>query len=175
MARLRFLRYFLWILLAILIVGYLIPQRFVMPVTGAGNKDYDQKSFWYYPWGKSVTHKGVDIFSKEGTEVVASTKGLVVFCGQLERGGNAVIVLGPKWRFHYYAHLKEIRTKSYRFVDSGSPIGLVGTTGNAKGKPAHLHYSVSSLLPLPWRIDDSKQGWKKMFYLDPIKYLRMVD
>jgi hypothetical protein len=35
------------------------------------------------------------------------------------------------------------------------------------GKPAHLHYSVVSLIPLPWRMDTSTQGWKKIFFLDP--------
>jgi murein DD-endopeptidase MepM/ murein hydrolase activator NlpD len=93
----------------------------------------------------------------------------------LERGGNVAIVLGPKWRFHYYAHLKDINTSTFHFVKAGSEIGTVGTTGNAAGKPPHLHYSVSSLLPLPWRIDGAKQGWKKMFYLNPVSYLKEVE
>jgi hypothetical protein len=47
----------------------------------------------------------------------------------------------------------------------------VGDSGNAKGKPTHLHYSIVTLVPHPWRIDGSPQGWKKMFYLDPTRYL----
>jgi murein DD-endopeptidase MepM/ murein hydrolase activator NlpD len=54
----------------------------------------------------------------------------------------------------------------------GERIGAVGTTGNAKGKSPHLHYSIMTLVPYPWRIDNGKQGWKKMFYLNPINYLR---
>lgn len=175
MKMLRFGKWGLLFLLVLLLIGYLVPQKFVMPVSGANKKSYDHKSFWFYPWGKSVTHKGVDIFAREGTDVLSATGGLVVFRGKLERGGNAVIVLGPKWRFHYYAHLKEISIGRYRFLHAGSKIGTVGTTGNAAGKPAHLHYSISSLIPLPWRIDDSKQGWKKMFYLDPHGYLSMLN
>ena len=38
-------------------------------------------------------------------------------------------------------------------------------------KPPHLHYSIFTLVPYPWRIDGSKQGWMKMFFLDPIYYL----
>lgn len=171
----RILKYVFLSLLIILVIGYYLPQHFVMPVAGANDKSYSDNSFWFYPWGKSVTHKGVDIFGKKGTPVVASTYGLVIYTGVLERGGNVALVLGPKWRIHYYAHLKDINTSSLHFVKAGSGIGTVGTTGNAAGKPPHLHYSVSSLLPLPWRIDDAKQGWKKMFYLNPIPYLKGVE
>ena len=86
-------------------------------------------------------------------------------------GGNVVLVLGPKWRLHYYAHLQEIRTSSFKWTSAGSASGTVGDSGNAKGKPPHLHYSIVTLIPYPWRIDGSPQGWKKMFYLDPTQYL----
>jgi hypothetical protein len=49
-------------ILTIVIVGLILPQKFTMPVEGATKSSYNEKSFWYYPWGKSVTHKGVDIF-----------------------------------------------------------------------------------------------------------------
>ncbi len=171
----RILKYIFLSLLVILVIGYCLPQQFVMPVAGANGKSYSDNSFWFYPWGKSVTHKGVDIFSKKGTPVLSSSYGMVVYTGVLERGGNVAIVLGPKWRFHYYAHLKDINTSSFHFVKAGSEIGTVGTTGNAAGKPPHLHYSISSLLPLPWRIDGAKQGWKKMFYLNPVPYLKEAE
>src|SRR6201986_578528 len=94
----------------ILLIGFLIPQHLAMPVEGATRNSYDQHSFWAYPWGKSVTHKGVDIFAQRGTPVRSATNGIVVYTGQLELGGNVVLVLGPKWRMHYYAHLQEIGT-----------------------------------------------------------------
>lgn len=169
---LRVLKITLVALLLLLLIGYCLPQAFVMPVRGAGSKSYSDNSFWFYPWGKSVTHKGVDIFARKGTPVVSSTYGVVLYTGALERGGNVAVVLGPKWRFHYYAHLKDISISSLHFVAPGSTIGTVGNTGNAMGKPSHLHYSISSLLPLPWRMDQSKQGWKKMFYLNPIPFLK---
>lgn len=161
-------------ILAIAILGFLIPENFSMPVSGAGKNSYHQQSFWAYPWGTSVTHKGVDIFAKQGTEVVSSTGGLVLYTGTIEKGGNIVLVLGPKWRLHYYAHLKEIKTSTLSFVNRKKTIGTVGTTGNAAGKAPHLHYTIGSIIPIPWRKDDAIQGWKKMFYLNPVEYLNAV-
>jgi peptidoglycan LD-endopeptidase LytH len=158
-------------LLAVVFIGILLPQRFSNPVEGATKNSYAQNSFWFYPWGKSGTHKGVDIFASEGTNVTSSTSGLVINTGQNELGGNIVLVLGSKWRLHYYAHLKKINTATFSWVSKGENIGKVGTSGNAKGKPAHLHYSIYSLLPYFWKIDKSPQGWKKMFFLNPIQYL----
>lgn len=142
-----------------------------MPVQGATQADYNKQSFWFYPWGKSGTHKGVDIFAKSGTDIHSSTTGLVLKTGQIGMGGNYVLVLGPKWRMHYYAHLKSIHTKPFSFVGKNSKIGEVGTSGNAKGKAPHLHYTIATLIPYLWRMDESVQGHRKMFYLNPIDYL----
>jgi len=161
----------LFIALTVLLIGFLIPQSYRMPVGNATIKSYSQDSYWAYPWGKSVTHKGVDIFAKKGTPIYSSTYGIVIFKGQIEMGGNVVLVLGPKWRLHYYAHLDNITTGMFSFVTKSSQIGTVGATRNAVGKPPHLHYAIKTVLPYPWRIDKSIQGWKKMFYLNPIPYL----
>ena len=166
-----FFKYTIYILAAVILIGLLLPQHLRMPVTGADNNDYHHKSFWYYPWGKSIVHKGVDIFAGKGTAVKSATYGLVLATGQLGRGGKIVLILGPKWRLHYYAHLNEVKTKAFSFVSGNSIIGTVGNTGNAAGAPSHLHYAIATLIPYPWRVDDSRLGWQKMFYLNPIDYL----
>lgn len=56
-------------------------------------------------------------------------------------------------------------------MKSGEVIGTVGDSGNAKGKPAHLHYSILRLIPTPWTIDSTTQGYKKAFFIDPGPYL----
>lgn len=81
------------------------------------------------------------------------------------------LTLGPKWRLHYYAHLADIKTSSFSWLSRAENIGTVGSSGNAIGKPPHLHYSIITLIPYLWRVDKDKQGWKKMFYLNPIDYL----
>lgn len=90
------------ILLAIIVIPLLIPQSLEMPVQGATNADFNPETFWYHPWGSSIVHKGVDIFAKRGTSVHAATWGIVLFTGSLGKGGKVVLVLGPKWRLHYY-------------------------------------------------------------------------
>ena len=162
---------FQYAILTILFLGFLIPQSFKMPVEGATKQSYSQESFWYYPWGKSLTHKGVDIFAKKGTPVRSATVGLVLYQGTISMGGNVIFILGPKWRLHYYAHLNQIMVKSFSFVSTKTQIGTVGTSGNAAGKAPHLHYTLETIIPYPWRADKSVEGWRKMFYLDPIPLL----
>ena len=91
-------------LIVIFLLGFIIPQDLKMPVQNATKADFNKDSFWYYPWGRSVTHKGVDIFAESGTIINSSTNGLVVYTGKIGLGGNFVLILGPKWRLHYYAH-----------------------------------------------------------------------
>ena len=52
--------------LIVLVVGLIIPENVENPVAKADKNSYNSKSFWFYPWGKSGTHKGVDIFAREG-------------------------------------------------------------------------------------------------------------
>lgn len=155
------------VLAVLVIAGLLIPGRYLIPVEGATTSDWNRDTFWHEPWGASGVHKGVDIFADKGTNVLASTGGVVLYRGQIDRGGNVVVILGPKWRLHYYAHLDAIDDAAGRVVSSGTVIGTVGNSGNAAGKPSHLHYALVSLVPYPWRMDADTQGWKKMFYLDP--------
>lgn len=92
----------------LLVAGLLLPEAKGIPVQGADRGDWHPETFWYYPWGRSGVHKGVDIFAGKGTPVVASSGGLVLFRGELARGGKVVLALGPKWRLHYYAHLDQL-------------------------------------------------------------------
>lgn len=160
------------ITLSILLIGYLLPCPRVIPVQNATATDWNPNSFWYFPWGRSGVHKGIDIFAKEGTPVFSSSYGVVVYNGTLSLGGNVVLVLGPEWKLHYYAHLKRSDVHLLSLLATGEKLGEVGTTGNAAGKPPHLHYALITPIPFVWRVDGSKQGWKKMFYLNPAAGLK---
>ncbi len=158
--------------LAIIVVGYILPESLQIPVQGAATSDWNENTFWYAPWGKSGVHKGIDIFSEKGRASTAPTHGVVLYAGTFARGGKVVILLGPKWRLHYLAHLDSFKVRAFTAVRSGEIIGSVGDSGNAKNKPPHLHYSIVTLIPYLWRFDSSTQGWKKIFYLDPNTRLR---
>jgi len=165
-------RKFLYIVASFLImIGYILPERLVIPVKGAKTTDWNHQTFWYEPWGKSGVHKGIDIFAKKGTSLLSATDGMVVYNGKFGMGGNVLAVLGPKWKIHYYAHLESTSVSIGNFVNRSQIIGTVGDSGNAKGKLPHLHYSVITLFPYFWRWDNSTQGWKKIFFLNPSEML----
>lgn len=167
------LRKTLFVVIAIFMVGFILPEQHKMPVQGASSKDWHPQSFWYYPWGRSGVHRGLDIFAKEGTPVVASTGGFVIFSGEIAMGGNVVLLLGPKWRFHYFAHLKDTNNRRVGFVDAGERIGAVGSSGNAAGKPAHLHYSIRSLYPRFWLYKPKiMYASSRMYYIDPSRFIK---
>ncbi len=155
----------------IILLGLAVPAKMTIPVAGATRHDWNHQTFWDQRWGRSGVHKGIDIFAEVGRPVVSATYGIVVYKGERLLGGNTVAILGPKWRIHYYAHMKEIKTSLFSLVSLKQEIGTVGRTGNARKKPSHLHYSVMSLVPQPWRWDDSHQGWKKTFFLNPTTML----
>jgi peptidoglycan LD-endopeptidase LytH len=164
-----------WLGVAAALLWAGLPEWPQIPVEGAGPRDWNAQTFWYEPWGRSGVHKGIDIFAKPGTAVRSASYGVVLYRGELERGGKVILALGPKWRIHYYAHLQAHDVYPGQPLLGGTYLGRVGDSGNARGKPAHLHYSVVSLLPLPWRMDDTTQGWKKMFYLDPNQVLSRAE
>lgn len=153
--------------LGICIGGLLLLENLIIPVKGASPRDWNHHTFWHHPWGKSGVHKGIDIFAREGTPVLAASSGVVIFAGTSGDGGNVVAVLGPKWRVHYYAHLREIEAGIGAMVTRGARIGTVGTTGNAAGKPPHLHYAIITQIPYVWRFRPELHGFDRMFYLNP--------
>lgn len=159
-------------IVVIILTGFLIPEHLIVPVDAATYSDWNEDTYWYEPWGKSGVHKGIDIFASKGTGVRAATSGLVVFQGNNDLGGTIALILGPKWRLHYYAHMDTAIVSVGDLVSSGDKIGFVGNSGNASGKQSHLHYVILSVIPYPWRFDAATQGWKKMFYLDPNTKLR---
>jgi len=136
--------------LLVIIIGFALPQKMIIPVEGATTADWDDHSFWAYPWGTSITHKGIDIFKPKGTPIISSTYGIVVYTYEGGKGGKTVMVLGPKWRFHYYAHLDQNDAFPFQPVKPGTKLGAVGNTGNAINTPPHLHYAITTPFPYWW-------------------------
>ena len=125
------------IVLGLLIAWAVLPEWPRIPVEGASARDWNPRTFWFEPWGRSGVHKGIDIFARSGTPVRSASYGLVLYRGEIALGGKVVLVLAPKWRLHYYAHLDSLDAYPGQPVLAGSRLGTVGTTGNAAGTPPH--------------------------------------
>jgi len=168
----RFFKRLIFFLLIIILIGFLIPNHITSPIELKDVVKIDPESFWYYPWGESGVHKGIDIFCPKNTNVVAPVSGFVIGKGYGTISGDYIRIIGPKWRTYYFAHLDTIEVKTAQFVKKGDVIAKVGNTGNAANKPTHLHFSIQTIFPYPWRYDSKDiEGWKKIFYLNPIKEL----
>ena len=143
-------------------------KELIIPVKGATSKSWDLKSYWYYPWGVSGIHKGIDIFAPQKTPVFSPVNGFVSSAGYTKNGGYYTNVIGTDFRLYYFAHLNTSGINQFGFVNKGQQIGVVGNSGNAVSKPYHLHFSVFSLFPIiKFYSKKQHQGWMKMFYLDP--------
>jgi murein DD-endopeptidase MepM/ murein hydrolase activator NlpD len=117
------------------------PSALPIPVQGVSRKAIVDS--WGSPRGHDRQHKGIDIFAKRGTPVIAPVQGLVLGTGQNRLGGNFVSILGPGLQVHYFAHLDRFGPiRKFRLVQRGDVIGYVGNTGNAKATPPHLHYGL---------------------------------
>src|SRR4029079_9811482 len=101
------------------------------------------------------SHKGVDIYKKKGTAVVAVSDGIITSTAIEKLGGKTIRLRSAdhSWTA-YYAHLDKIQVKAGQHVQKGQAIGTVGNTGNAKRKAAHLHFGIighgRAVNPLPY-------------------------
>lgn len=118
------------------------PQSVSMPVDGV--RPTALRDNWHAPRdGGARRHEGLDIFAPRGRAVRAATEGIVLNVGNNRLGGQVVWVLGPGGQRHYYAHLDRFSdVRRGQRVASGNVLGYVGTTGNARGTPPHLHYGI---------------------------------
>lgn len=157
-------------LLVVTIAGYLLPSNTSLPIAKNDIEKIDPQSFWYFPWGESGVHKGIDIFCDKGTDIIAPVYGYIYTGGYGSVAGNYVYMLGPKWRTYYFAHMDTIIVKQFAFVKKGDIIGKVGNTGNAIYSPYHLHYSIKSLLPYIWQYNKNVvYPWQRIFYINPLQ------
>ncbi|WP_235295936.1 peptidoglycan DD-metalloendopeptidase family protein [Portibacter marinus] len=115
---------------------------FLFPVEGGENRDIG--SFWGDPRdGGKRKHKGVDIFAKKGTPLLAVTKSRVRSVRNRGLGGKQVWLYDNDRNLSvYYAHLDSQYVSQGQSVKRGDTIGTVGNTGNARYTPSHLHFAI---------------------------------
>jgi len=106
--------------------------RFAWPVSGPLRRGFAAGSDY---------HDGVDITAAKGTAVRAAAAGTVKFAGkEKEQFGNLVVLdHGDGW-YTAYGFLNRITVKEGANVAAGERIGMVGSSGMAKG--SELHFEV---------------------------------
>ena len=90
--------------------------------------------------GEAKFHRGVDLRASYGTEVPAAMGGTVVSAGERGTYGNLVVVRDGQGVETRYAHLSAMLVKEGDAIESGTPIGRVGSTGRSAAP--HLHFEV---------------------------------
>lgn len=122
------------------------PGGCITPETGPVGSTYFQ---WptanHYLSGFDFTsyHLGIDIAAAEGSAVVASDSGTVVYAGWNDSGyGNLVAIDHNNGYKTIYAHLSQLYVHCGDSISSGSMIALSGNTGKSTG--GHLHYEIRS-------------------------------
>jgi murein DD-endopeptidase MepM/ murein hydrolase activator NlpD len=103
------------------------------------NSDFSKKSTHAGAGGHPKGHFGIDIFGNRGTPIVAPVGGVVKLNFS---NGNTVIIQDKDGYSHWLGHLDSISVKNGELVNSGTKVGTLGNTGNAKSTAPHLHYNV---------------------------------
>jgi murein DD-endopeptidase MepM/ murein hydrolase activator NlpD len=124
----------------------------VFPVAGKNSK---VGGYWGEYRNGNRKHKGIDIFARKGTAVVAVSDGVVTSVSNGGKGGKCVWIKSADhpWTA-YYAHLDKQKVYTGQAVRKGQVIGTVGNTGNARYTPSHLHFGIytgqGAVNPLPY-------------------------
>ncbi len=90
--------------------------------------------------GKYPEHDGIDLSAELGTEILATSPGIIKTTGFSEQDGNYIIIDHGYGIESLYAHCSELLVKEGDEVMQGDVIAKVGATGNATGN--HLHFEM---------------------------------
>ncbi len=118
----------------------LLSGQYVFPVVGGARYSDDFGG----PRAETGFHQGIDLFSANGTPLVAVHDGTLFRVGWNRLGGWRLWLDDGQGNFFYYAHLSAYSDLAVdgAKVHTGDVIGYMGDTGDAKGTPFHLHFEM---------------------------------
>lgn len=90
--------------------------------------------------GKKEMHNGIDISGTEGSDIVASKDGTVIYSGEDGDYGKIIKIKHGDKSETWYAHNSENIVKEGDNVTKGQSIAKMGSTGSAK--TTHVHFEV---------------------------------
>ncbi len=119
-----------------------VTGSYVMPFNGMMSSDYGSR------WGGM--HTGVDFAGPEGSPIVASDGGQVVYADWKGTYGNCVIIDHGNGLETYYAHCSSLNVTEGQIVKQGEVIAYVGSTGRSTGPHCHYEVRVDGKPVNPW-------------------------
>jgi murein DD-endopeptidase MepM/ murein hydrolase activator NlpD len=93
-------------------------------------------------------HSGIDLAAAEGTPVLAAYSGKVEISDWVGGYGLTVVLNHNSAQQTLYGHMSETFVSPGQWVERGTVIGRVGSTGNSTGP--HLHFETRQLTPNGW-------------------------
>ena len=124
-------------------------QEFIWPVKGKISSEFG-------PAGKGLHNDGINILVPEGSKVVASEGGIVVYSGnELQGFGNLLLIKHPNGWMTAYGHNNQLLVARGDKVNKGQVISYSGSSGNVR--IPQLHFEI-------------RKGTKAV---DPLKYLNL--
>ncbi|MGK7913410.1 MAG: M23 family metallopeptidase [Synechococcus sp.] len=90
--------------------------------------------------GLSSFHQGIDIAAPTGTPILAAYSGQVIVAGPAGNLGNAVVIAHDEVRRTRYGHMSSIAVQPNTWVEQGTIVGYVGSTGRSTGPHLHFEY-----------------------------------
>jgi murein DD-endopeptidase MepM/ murein hydrolase activator NlpD len=109
--------------------------------------------------GRSSHHEGVDIASRQGSQILAMGDGIVSYAGEKVGYGLMVELTHESGLVTRYAHTHSTLVKEGDRVAKGQAIALVGSSGRSTGP--HLHFEVvrngGAVNPLTYLVSPSER------------------
>jgi murein DD-endopeptidase MepM/ murein hydrolase activator NlpD len=90
--------------------------------------------------GKREFHRGMDVATKMGEDIVSPADGIVVNLSKKSDMGNMLRIDHGNGISTYYGHLSKITVNNGARVKRGQVMGQIGNSGRSTGP--HLHYGV---------------------------------
>jgi murein DD-endopeptidase MepM/ murein hydrolase activator NlpD len=114
---------------------------------------------WGFARSGGRRHKGVDMMAPYGSPVLAPVAG-TIRASNSALGGLGFYLDDAEGNSYFGSHLATLTVRE-GWVEAGTPIGTVGTTGNAS--TPHLHFEVmlagaGSVNPFPFAVDWCGEG-----------------
>ena len=113
--------------------------RFIKPVQGRFSSEFGLRRFFNKKPRRP--HSGLDIAAARGSPIIAPAAGRVVATEDLFFNGKTVFLDHGRGLISMFCHMDRIDVRPGQVLQTGTPLGAVGSTGRATGP--HLHWSIA--------------------------------